>query len=156
MTPDGLVGRVIEASPVAARVLLLTDERHGVGSIIGQLLSRRSLGVVKGKSAALCEMIFSTATDRVTPNEVVITSGQDGIYPRGLMIGRVKLTPGAPGVPQTLEIVPSAQLDRLDMVAVLQVPKDQIRSKLDDLVQQEAEKQKTDKQQGRTKNEATP
>ena len=151
VTHDGLVGRVIVVAPLSARVLLLTDERHGVGSIIGQLLSKRSLGVVRGKSVALCEMSFNVAAESVQPNEVVITSGLDGVYPRGLTIGRIRLTPGAPGVAQTLELVPAAQLDKLDMVAVLQVPKEQIRAKLEDLERVEAEKARLEKTATRKK-----
>ncbi len=145
VTPEGLVGRVIVTALGSARVLLLTDERHGVGSIIGQLLTKRALGVVRGKSAALCEMSMSVAADTLPPNEMVITSGLDGIYPRGLAIGRVRLAPGAAGVAPSVEIVPSARLDQLEMVAVLQVPRDQVRSKLDELEQVEKEKAQAEK-----------
>ena len=149
VTPEGLVGRVILALPLAARVLLLTDERHGAGAIIGQLVNSRLIGVVKGKNSALCEMRFVTAADKVTADDIVITSGQDGLYPRGLTLGRVRLTPGASGVASALEIAPSAQLNKLDMVAVLQVPKDQLRARVDEVVQHETEKQQQEKTQGR-------
>jgi rod shape-determining protein MreC len=149
VTPEGLVGRIIVVAPTASRVLLITDQRHGAGSIIGQYVNRRSLGAVVGKSGGVCEMRFGVAADKVAPNEVVITSGQDGIYPRGLVIGRVRINPGGPGVPQSLEIVPAAQLDRLEMVAVLDVPSDQVRSRLEELQQVETEKQQAEKAQGR-------
>ena len=94
-------------------------------------------------------MNFVAASEKATAGEMVITSGQDGIFPHGISLGRVRLMPGAPGVPQTLEVEPAARLDKLDVVAVLQVPKDQIRMKVDQLVQQEQEKQQQEKQQGR-------
>ncbi len=156
VTPEGLVGRVIFAGPLSARVLLLTDERHGAGAIIGQLLNSRLIGVIKGKNSTLCEMRFVAAADKVAAGEIVITSGQDGLYPRGLPLGRVRLTPGGPGVPQTLEIEPAAPLNKLDIVAVLQVPKDQIRAKVDDLVQQETAKQQQEKPPGRRRGDAQP
>jgi rod shape-determining protein MreC len=149
VTPEGLVGRVIFVGPVSARVLLLTDERFGAGAIIGQLVNSRLIGVVRGKNSALCVMNFVAASEKATAGEMVITSGQDGIFPRGIPIGRVRLAPGAPGVPQALEVEPAARLDKLDLVAVLQVPKDQIRAKADQLVQLEHEKQQQEKQQGR-------
>lgn len=149
VTPDGLVGRVIYAGPVSARVLLLTDERFGAGAIIGQLVNSRLIGVVRGKNRSLCVMNFVAASEKAAAGERVITSGQDGLFPRGLPIGRVRLTPGAPGVPQALEIEPAARLDKLDVVAVLQVPKDQIRAKVDQLVQLEQGKQRQEKLQGR-------
>ncbi len=156
VTPEGLVGRVIFALPFESRVLLLTDERHGAGAIIGQLLTSRLIGVIKGKNNALCEMRFVAAADKVAAGELVITSGQDGLYPRGLPLGRVRLTPGAPGVPQALEIEPAAPLNKLDIVAVLQVPKDQIRAKVDELVQQETAKQQLEKPPGRRRGDAQP
>lgn len=156
VTPEGLVGRVIFSGPLSARVLLLTDERHGAGAIIGQLINSRLIGVIKGKNSALCEMRFVAAADKVAAGEVVITSGQDGLYPRGLPLGKVRLTPGAPGVQQTLEIEPAAPLNKLDIVAVLQVPKDQIRTKADELIQQETEKQQQEKSPGRRRGDAQP
>lgn len=149
VTPEGLVGRVIVAGPVSARVLLLTDERFGAGAIIGQLVNSRLVGVVRGKNNYLCVMNFVAATEKASAGEMVITSGQDGLFPRGIPIGRVRLTPGAPGVPQALEVEPAARLDKLELVAVLQVPKEQIRTKVEQLVQLEQEKQQQEKQQGR-------
>ncbi|MBI1764302.1 MAG: rod shape-determining protein MreC [Acidobacteria bacterium] len=156
VTPEGLVGRVVFAGPLASRVLLITDERHGAGAIIGQLVNTRLIGVIKGKNNVLCEMRFVGPADKVAAGEAVITSGQDGLYPRGLPLGTVRLTPGAPGVPQTLEIEPAAPLNKLDVVAVLQVPKDQIRAKVDELVQQETAKQQQEKLPGRRRGEAQP
>ena len=156
VTPEGLVGRVILALPLASRVLLLTDERHGAGAIIGQLVTSRLVGVVKGKNNTLCEMRFFAGADKVAAGEVVITSGQDGLYPRGLPIGTVRLTPGAPAAPAALEIEPAAPLNKLEMVAVLQVPKDQIRARVDELVQHEAEKLQQEKPAGRRRGEARP
>ena len=111
---------------------------------------------MKGKSAALCEMYFSTIADRVETNEVVITSGLDGVYPRGLTIGRIRLMPGSSGVQQTVELVPAAQLDKLEMVAVLQVPREQIRAKLEELKQLETQKAQIEKAPSRKKGGATP
>ncbi len=149
VTPEGLVGRVIFVGPVSSRVLLLTDERFGAGAIIGQLVNSRLIGVVRGKNSYLCVMNFVAASEKATAGEMIITSGQDGLFPRGIPLGRVRLAPGAPGVPQALEVEPAARLDKLDLVAVLQVPKDQIRAKADQLVQLEHEKQQQEKQQGR-------
>lgn len=156
VTPEGLVGRVIFAGPLSSRVLLLTDERHGAGAIIGQLVNSRFIGVVKGKNSTLCEMRFMAAADKVAPGEIVITSGQDGIYPRGLPLGTVRVNPGASGVAAALEIEPLAPLAKLDVVAVLQVPKDQIRTKVEELVQLENEKQQQEKNAGRRRGEPKP
>jgi rod shape-determining protein MreC len=149
VTPDGLVGRVIVVSPVSSRVMLLTDERFGAGAVIGQLTQARALGIVKGRSNSLCEMRFINSVEKVEPGEPIITSGQDGLYPRGLLIGRARVNSGAAAAPQAFEVEPAAPFNKLDLVAVLRVPKEQIRSKVAQLVNAEAEKQQQEKALGR-------
>ena len=145
VTPDGLVGRVILVGPTIARVLLLSDERHGTGAIIGQLADSRLLGVVKGKNESRCEMRFVSTPEKVASGEIVMTSGQDGIYPRGLVIGRVRRPEGESATTQTsIEVEPAAPLDKLDLVAVLVVPPDGVRAQVAELT--EAEKKEKEKE----------
>jgi rod shape-determining protein MreC len=142
VTPEGLVGRVIEAGPISARVLLLTDERHGAGAIIGQLTGSRMLGVIKGRNNLLCEMKFVAGTEEIQPGETVITSGQDGIYPPGLVIGKItKTETGSPTTPSVIEIEPAAPLAKLDLVGVLLIAPEQLREATEQLLKQEREKQ---------------
>jgi rod shape-determining protein MreC len=134
VTADGLVGRVINSYPVSAQVLLITDERHGAGAIIGQTVEGRSLGVVNGKKEYLCEFRFIDPPKRVENGEQVITSGQDGIYPKGLLIGRVKRTDGDAAIlPQAVDIEPAAQLGRLETVSILKIQPNQVRRPIDEL-----------------------
>ena len=149
VTAEGLVGRVIYAGPVSARVLLLTDERHGAGAIIGQLADSRLLGVIKGKNERVCEMKFVATPEKITSGELVLTSGQDGIYPRGLVIGRVRRTDGDFATStSTIELEPAISLDKLDLVGVLNMPVDQVREPVSQLV--EAEKKKDKEKQDQT------
>jgi rod shape-determining protein MreC len=134
VTADGLVGRVINSYPVSAQVLLITDERHGAGAIIGQTVEGRSLGVVNGKKEYLCEFRFIDPPKRVENGEQVITSGQDGIYPKGLLIGRVKRVDGEAAIlPQAVDIEPAAQLGRLETVSILKIQPNQVRRPIDEL-----------------------
>ena len=137
ITRDGLVGRIVSVGPLSSRVLLLTDERHGAGAIVGQLAESRLLGVVKGKSAARCEIKFVESPKEIQTGELVITSGQDGVYPRGLVIGRMRIAEGTTIASSILEIEPAANLEKLDLVAVLAVKPDEIRTRVDDLVNAE-------------------
>ncbi len=160
ITSEGLVGRVIQAAPNAARVLLLTDERHGTGAVIGQLADSRLLGVVRGKNSSLCEMKIVSGEAKVQVGEVVLTSGQDGIYPRGLIIGRVaRVETGAGGNPLAIEIAPAAPLAKLDLVSVLQITKEQIRAALDEmdrLEKERLEKERLEKEKERQLRNAAP
>lgn len=137
----GLVGRVINTSLMAARVLLITDERHASGAeVIGQTADARLLGVVEGKKQFLCEMRFIVAPDKIEAGEQVITSGLDGLYPKGLLIGRVRGA-GTMAAPQVVEVEPAAPLGRLETVAVLIVPPEKLRSGAEELNKEEQDKQ---------------
>lgn len=138
VTVEGLVGRVINAWPLSAQVLLITDERHGAGAIIGQTEDNRLLGVVRGRKDYFCEMRFIAPSGKVENGEPVITSGQDGIYPRGLLIGRVRRIDGGSAVaPQVVEVEPAAPLGKLETVSVLAIDRDQIRRAIDQLRSEE-------------------
>lgn len=140
----GLVGRVIFVAPFSSRVILVSDERHGAGAILGITAEGRSLGIVRGlKDTYQCQVDFITPPIRVANGEQVITSGQDGIYPQGILIGWVA-TPAdsSATIPQRLTLQPAAALGRLETVAVLQVTREQIRAGLDEVG---AEEEKPDK-----------
>jgi rod shape-determining protein MreC len=143
VTPEGLVGRVISVSLISARVLLITDERHAAGAIIGQTAENRLLGIIKGKSKDLCEMKFMAAPDKIEDGEQVITSGQDGIYPKGLLIGLIKKTgDGSGAAPLLIEVQPAAPLAKLETVAVLLSPPEQIRREIDATTKEEKKQDK--------------
>lgn len=141
VTADGLVGRVILATPAASQVLLVTDERHGAGaSVIGQTAEKRWLGIIEGKSQSLCAMRFIEPPEKLENGEQVVTSGQDGLYPPGLLIGRIN-SKGTLNAPQLVDIQPAAQLGKLEVVMVLQVPPEKIRGPVDEVIKEEKEKQ---------------
>ncbi|MCS6816706.1 MAG: rod shape-determining protein MreC [Blastocatellia bacterium] len=120
ITPEGLVGRVIEVGPTVARVQLITDERSGVGAAIGILEETRAIGVVVGSNEALCRMRYVPGSEPVREGEMVYTTGQDGIYPRGLPIGRViAVRRGSALVSHDILIEPAARLSRLEEVLIL-------------------------------------
>lgn len=120
MTLDGLVGRVIKLGPISAQVQLITDERSGAGALIGLLGESRALGVVEGKNEALCKMRYVPGRVPVAPEEIVYTSGQDGIYPKGIPIGRVvSVEKGSAMVSHDITVEPLARLGKLEEVLVL-------------------------------------
>lgn len=126
---SGLVGRVVLVTPLSSRVLLVTDERHGAGALITMVLDGGILGVMRGvRDNYYCEMDFITTPVKIENGEPVVTSGQDGIYPPGLLIGRVANPTDQPAsTQQRIVIAPAAALGQLEIVAVLQVTREQIR-----------------------------
>lgn len=126
----GLVGRVILVTTLSSRVLLITDERHGSGALITKVPGVDHYGVIRGiRDNFYCEMDFLTTPVLLENGQTVVTSGQDGLYPRGLLVGRVANPADKSASTQQRNVIaPAAALDRLDLVSVLQVTGDQIRA----------------------------
>lgn len=119
----GIVGRIITVSPFASQVMLITDEKAGAGAVVGQLGQSGALGSVRGRAdlgVALIEMKYVSGLEKVEVNDYVMTTGQDGIYPPGLNVGRVvEVKNGTATQAHQILIQPGAQLDHLEEVAVL-------------------------------------
>jgi rod shape-determining protein MreC len=152
VTTDGLVGRVVTVSPISSRVLLITDERHGAGAVVAQTAENRLVGILKGKNQSLCELKPLSEGGKLVNGEQVITSGQDQLYPRGLLIGRVKNLSDQGAIPASIDVEPAAALQKLETVAVLLIPSEEIRRQYEELVkaEKEKEKEKQDKTPGRS------
>src|SRR5262245_57533059 len=142
VTAEGLVGRVIIVSPISSRVLLITDERHGVGSVIAQTADSRLVGTLRGRDQSLCELKLVAAAGKLENGEQVITSGQDRLYPKGLLIGRVRNLSDTGAIPPKVDVEPAAQLQKLETVAVLLIPPEELRRQNEELIKVEREKEK--------------
>jgi len=122
VTSDGIVGRVVSTGPLNAQVMLITDEKSGAGAIVGQLGTSNAAGSIKGMGEnGLLDMRYVSGLEKVQTGDIVYTTGQDGIYPAGLTVGQVvEIHSGSATQPHTIHIRPSAGLDRLKEVSVLQ------------------------------------
>jgi rod shape-determining protein MreC len=85
--PQGLVGRVIAASPHTSQVLLITDPNSAIPAIIEET---RVKGIVKGTGTNILSLEYVRSTELVQVGSIVVTSGLEGIFPKGLKIGRVQ------------------------------------------------------------------
>jgi rod shape-determining protein MreC len=115
VTPDGIVGKLVEVFPNTAQVLLVNDKESGVGALFAE---SRTHGVVKGSGDPDPRMDYVVNDEKVKPGDVILTSGDDRIFPKGLLIGIV--TDAKPALPfQIIHVKPAARLDRLEDVLVL-------------------------------------
>ncbi len=115
ITPDGVVGKVIESYRDTAQVLLLTDKDSGVGAM---LADSRIQSPVGGTGEPLLSMKYIPTDDTVNVGEHVVTSGMDRIFPRDLPVGVVtEIKTGRPF--QQVRVRPAANLQRLEEVIVL-------------------------------------
>jgi rod shape-determining protein MreC len=117
VAPMGVVGQIAEASHAAARVVLLTDHNSGIDAIVQR---SRARGIVQGGTDGACYMNYLNRDADVVVGDRVVTSGLDGIFPKGFVIGEVvEIARRHRGLLQQAVVRPSAALDRLEEVLVV-------------------------------------
>src|SRR5437899_2141866 len=118
ITPDGIVGKVKDVFPLSSSVLLITDRDSGAGVI---LQTSRLQGILRGSPQGFLQVNDVMSDEKVDIGEQVITSGGDGVYPKGLPVGAVaQVSPDNEGGPfLAVRIKPAAHLDKLEEVLVV-------------------------------------
>ena len=84
MSEDGVIGRVIGVAPNASRILLLTDVSSRTPVLIDRSNAR---AILTGDGGPNPKLEYVRGADPVKDNDVVLTSGDGGLYPRGLPVG---------------------------------------------------------------------
>ena len=119
---DGLVGRVYEAGINYAKVICIIDSRSAVACMVQ---STRDNGILRGEVAqsdaqAECYVYYLPSLNNVVPGDVVITSGTDSLFPKGLHIGTVTAVSMDAGSEGSYAVVaPSVDFRHLEEVFVL-------------------------------------
>jgi len=117
ITPEGVVGKVIAVFPDTSQVLMINDKDSGVGAL---LASTRTQSPVRGTGDPALSMEYVSNDVKVQPGEMVLTSGQDRIFPKDLPVGMVaQATPDRHTPFQQVMVKPAARLDQLEEVLVL-------------------------------------
>ena len=118
ITPDGLVGKIKDVFPYASLVLLVSDRDSGAGVI---LENSRLQSVLHGTPNGDLRLSDLMADENVAPGEQVVTSGGDGIFPKGLPVGTVsRVAPDRDNQPfLAVTVKPAADLSRLEEVLVV-------------------------------------
>ncbi len=128
ITPDGIVGKIVEVFPNTSQVLLVTDRDSGVGAL---LAGTRTHGVVKGNGEPAPRLDYVVNDEKVHVGEEILTSGEDRIFPKGLLIGTV--SGASDGNPfQVIRVQPSARLDRLEDVIILVSQQELVQKKTEE------------------------
>lgn len=121
VTPQGLVGSVVQAYSNSAKVQLILDPRSAVGAIV-QRPESRVAAIVEGNPAKpLAPKMINLARDAdIIKGDKVITSGFGGIYPKGILVGEVTdVVNEEGGLLKYAVLKPAADFDRLEEVAVI-------------------------------------
>ena len=118
-----LVGRVVAVSAISAEVELIID-RNSV--VAGRLSVSHETGQIQGQGDQDLRMTLVTPGTSVTGDETVVTqgyevSGQQGLYPPGLVIGQVsRVIQDADGLQEFVTVRPAIDFSTLEFVLVLQ------------------------------------
>jgi rod shape-determining protein MreC len=118
VTPQGLVGHVVELAPRYATVLLLTDRRSAVDALVQRTRAR---GIVFGKSRNQLALRYVSVREAVAVGDEIISSGLGDIYPKGLRIGTVvSIRPQRYGLFYEISVRPAVELSKLEEVLALE------------------------------------
>jgi len=117
VAPGGLIGRVISVGPDMAQVQLLTDRDCSVAVL---LTRTRTRGMVNGSgdqtSPTGLTLNYVSNLEDVVEGDPIVTSGIDGIYRKGLIVGRVASVRNGPRLFKLIIVEPAANLDGLEEV----------------------------------------
>jgi rod shape-determining protein MreC len=116
ITANGVVGKVLLVYRSTSLVLLISDHSSGVGALLEK---SRIEGIVRGTPAGEVMLEKVMSDESVSVGEQVLTSGGDGIFPKGLLVGTVtKVTPGSE-LFLNIHLRPAADLSKLEEVLVV-------------------------------------
>lgn len=113
----GLVGQVVEVSPLASKVRLITDPNSGVSVIVQRT---RANGIVRGSLDGGLHLDFVDKAKTPVRGDVLVTSGLGGVYPKGIVMGEVTdvSSPQADLYPE-VSVASRVAIDRIEEVLVL-------------------------------------
>lgn len=116
ITADGVVGKVLHVYSSTSLVLLISDQTSGVGAILEK---SRLQGIVRGMPSGEVGLERVMSDEQVPADELVLTSGGDRIFPKGLPIGRVaRVSPGSE-LFLNIQVKPAANLSKLEEVLIV-------------------------------------
>jgi len=115
--PEGIVGHVIGASYRYSKVLLVVDRSSAMDALVQRTRFR---GIVEGETTETCRFKYIVKKADIRIGDTVISSGLDGLFPKGLRVGVVSEISKPPsGLFQEVRIRPFVDFARLEEVMVI-------------------------------------
>lgn len=118
ISPDGLIGRVVEVRPGAAIVQVLTDPASTIGA---HAVRTRISGMVEGEARGTMRFKYTArGGGKLEVGDLIVTSGQGGLFPRGIPVGRVQaIDDRGSALFHYATLTPVVDLARVDEVLLL-------------------------------------
>ena len=117
VVPEGIVGQITDLSDHYSKVMLLVDQNSALDALVQRTRAR---GVVQGESADRFLFKYVLRKHEVNVGDTVVSSGLDGVFPKGLRIGVVSevVKPNA-GIFQQVDVVPYVDFEKLEEVLII-------------------------------------
>ncbi len=114
---EGIAGQVIEVSHRYSKVLLIIDPNSAVDALVQRTRSR---GLIKGGIGGRCLFKYVLRKHEIRVGDIVISSGLDGVYPKGLLIGKISgVIRRNAGIFQEVTVTPNVDFEKLEQVLVM-------------------------------------
>lgn len=118
--PEGIVGQIIDVSHNYSKALLLIDQNSAVDALAQRIRAR---GIIKGMSESKYCFEYVLRKHDIKVGDAIISSGLDGVFPKGLRIGYVSdIVKQNAGIFQEVKVVPYVDFERLEEVLVVIAP----------------------------------
>ena len=116
LSGDGIIGRTVFVSERQSQVQLLTNPDASIGAMVDK---ERTLGVLSGTGKSLLDLKYISSTKQIQTGDIVKSSGLDGIFPKGFLLGNiVDVQKNKEGF-YTIKVQPAADLYHIEEVSVL-------------------------------------
>jgi len=119
MAAAGVVGRVVDPALRAASVQLLIDRNAAVSVLVER---SRAQGIAVGNGDGTLSLEYVAAVADVKSDDVVVTAGLDGVYPKGLLVGRVTVVERRGSSYRRVIVAPFVDFSSLEAVLVVLSP----------------------------------
>jgi len=123
VVPKGIAGQVTDVSANYSKVLLIIDHNSAVDALVQ---NDRARGIIQGDAAGQCLFKYVLRKHDIKIGDIVVSSGLDGVFPKGLAVGYVSavIKPKS-GIFQDVTVSPYVDFEKLEEVLIVLNPKKQ-------------------------------
>ena len=115
--PEGIAGLVTDVAKTHAKILLVIDQNSAVDAMIQRTRAR---GIIKGDPSGRLQLQYVLRKHDIHEGDVVISSGLDGVFPKGMPVGTVvKVVRNRRGMFQQIEVEPVVNFAQLEYLAII-------------------------------------
>lgn len=117
ISPSGLVGQVVESTSGSSKVMVINDPSSSVDVYV---LGKDIRGIVQGTGYSVLKLKYVKKNEELETGDRLVTSGRDGVYPRGIPVGMViRIERKSGGIFLDADVMPFANYRTLDYVMLL-------------------------------------